>query len=516
MAFQQAYFLFPYVLSAIISLAVGLHAMRRRPQPGAAPFAYLALMEVIWTTGYILQMLSARLEDKLLWNNIQFVGAVIAPLAFVFFALDYTDSKLLRNKKWRLALWLSAAVLLSLIWTDSFHHLFRVQVRLGSGSPFLPLIFDDGLIFPLFSIYEYLLIIIGSFLLARNYISAPRVFRLQLGIILIGVLIPWITSVASWINLVPLRLHDITPLSFGISNLVVMWALFRYRLFDLVPIAYDALVEHMEDGVVVIDNSLRIVELNPAAETILSFPAGQAPGELFFERVPEFRLFLDDEGNLRLVKEELSLIVSGVERIYETSLTPLRDNRQMVNGFLIQMRDVTDRKNSEKKLQRLAITDPLTDVFNRRHFFSIGHRELDRSRRNRLPMSLILVDVDHFKEVNDSFGHLMGDFVLKSLVRLCLQNLRPYDLMARFGGEEFVILLPQTRKMEAERVAERLRAAIDAEKFVLGGGSTHVTISLGVTSIEDHPYPTFDKLIDRADQALYMAKQQGRNRVRSG
>lgn len=162
--------------------------------------------------------------------------------------------------------------------------------------------------------------------------------------------------------------------------------------------------------------------------------------------------------------------------------------------------------------ERLASTDPLTGAMNRRAFGSVLANEVDRSRRYAAPMSLLLLDVDHFKTVNDRRGHAAGDALLVHLATMLKRQLRGSDAAARWGGEEFVVVLPGTPVEGAGIAAERLRRAIEAEPFGDGrGGTMSVTLSIGVTSLSADD--TIESLVERADVAMYAAKERGRNRV---
>jgi diguanylate cyclase (GGDEF)-like protein len=173
-----------------------------------------------------------------------------------------------------------------------------------------------------------------------------------------------------------------------------------------------------------------------------------------------------------------------------------------------------------RDMQRMATEDPLTGIFNRRHFFARATAEVTRAIRGRQPLACIMLDIDHFKRVNDTHGHLVGDQTLRQTAGRCADLLRPYDLFARYGGEEFVILLPATEVCDALIVAERLRQAIEDTPVQAGALAVPITISLGVSSrgseiaLETEVAErVITELIDEADRALYFAKQHGRNRV---
>lgn len=166
--------------------------------------------------------------------------------------------------------------------------------------------------------------------------------------------------------------------------------------------------------------------------------------------------------------------------------------------------------------QRLAITDQLTGLFNRHHFHSVAPRELERARRYQRPIAFLLVDVDYFKSINDTYGHTTGDLVLRSVAERLRAGLRDADLLARYGGEEFVALLPETNLSGAERVAERLCGAMAADPVNVDGVPLRITVSIGVSAL-DGPAESdrLETMIRFADRALYTAKAEGRNRVSS-
>jgi diguanylate cyclase (GGDEF)-like protein len=165
------------------------------------------------------------------------------------------------------------------------------------------------------------------------------------------------------------------------------------------------------------------------------------------------------------------------------------------------------------EIERLATVDPLTELSNRRHFFARAEQELTRARCSLAPAAVILLDVDHFKRVNDTYGHQAGDVVLRGVAATCRASLRGTDLIGRYGGEEIAILLPGTNPSDAERVAERVRASIAGMQMVVGEHRIGVTVSMGVAlAAQAHEYAV-DALLARADEALYHAKQSGRNQV---
>jgi len=182
------------------------------------------------------------------------------------------------------------------------------------------------------------------------------------------------------------------------------------------------------------------------------------------------------------------------------------------NGMLIKydglIEDITERKQLENKFERLATIDELTQVFNRTKFQEVIKIELERSKRYNHPLSMLMFDIDHFKAINDTYGHSVGDYVLQTLAQIAKENLREIDYLVRWGGEEFIIIAPETDLGRAKALAERIRTAIENYRFDQAG---KITISFGVTEFKESD--TEDTFIRRADDAMYKAKEKGRNRV---
>jgi diguanylate cyclase (GGDEF)-like protein len=212
------------------------------------------------------------------------------------------------------------------------------------------------------------------------------------------------------------------------------------------------------------------------------------------------------------VLEELA-----VRARYETELEEHRDRLESLVSARTATLEMQALQLEQQKLelQRLANTDSLTGVLSRRHFLELVSMEIQRSRRQRQPLSVLMLDVDHFKHINDNYGHATGDRMLTVVADTCKGVLRDVDATGRLGGEEFALLLPQADAMSAWLVAERLRNAVEKTSIVLDGGETvSCTVSIGISELRDS-LDGPEALLARADAALYDAKRAGRNQVRS-
>ncbi len=199
-------------------------------------------------------------------------------------------------------------------------------------------------------------------------------------------------------------------------------------------------------------------------------------------------------------------------RYLDVQISPLYDPRQRLVGRLIVWRDITRLKRIQTQLEQLATIDMLTQVYNRRYFLELAEREFLRSVRYRHPLALVLIDLDYFKQINDRFGHPAGDKVLFECAQICRASIRESDIFARFGGEEFAVLMPETDAGDALMAAERIRSALATTLINLDGTQLTITASLGIAII-DNDDTTVAYLVNRADKALYRAKEAGRNQV---
>jgi diguanylate cyclase (GGDEF)-like protein len=240
--------------------------------------------------------------------------------------------------------------------------------------------------------------------------------------------------------------------------------------------------------------------LNPAAETL--FPELSAMGLSH----PLLHGAVEMISALRHRKQQGESIYETQlgEATYELHLSYVQD----VNLIRIYVMDITQRKRTEEEIHLLATTDSLTGIANRREFTAILTREVERAKRYGVPMSLAMYDLDHFKRVNDAFGHDVGDYVLQTVTNLVKANIRATDVVARWGGEEFMVLMPHSDIQAARSVAEKLRLAIADNRF---DKVNKLTVSFGVVVFE--PQDDLNSLLKRVDDALYQGKEQGRNRV---
>lgn len=299
------------------------------------------------------------------------------------------------------------------------------------------------------------------------------------------------------------------------------------------------IMQSLNLGIVVLDRDLRIVFWNRWLEEHSRMGSAEAIGLDITELFPDleqkgfrwkvknvFKLgtfaFFSQQVHGHLLPLPLTrYLTSSFDYMQQNAtLSPVRNAEGKVAFVCVTIEECTDAvlyreqlERAKHELETRSLTDPLTELPNRRYLMEELQREVAQHNRLNRPLSLAILDVDHFKTVNDTHGHLCGDRVLTQLGAVLREQLRAYDVIARYGGEEFCAVLPNTRMEEALLVMERLRTAVQSYPFAYDGKTLHLTVSLGIASNEILPEPDLDALLLRADEALYRAKLGGRNRT---
>jgi len=286
------------------------------------------------------------------------------------------------------------------------------------------------------------------------------------------------------------------------------------------------IVNNMAEGLLIIEADGRIQFTNPACDKYLGYQANELAGRDiadllnplvaqeyldYFERYAAAPETAHNHGTREVIIRHRN----GSSVCMDLTLTPMYLRQPLFIGLL---HDITHHKQSEDALQRAAMVDPLTKIANRRHFDSFLEKEWQRAMRSNQPLSLVVLDVDHFKLYNDTLGHAAGDACLQQVAQaIAAHALRPTDLAARYGGEEFVLLFAETDGNSAYLLAESIRAHIEALQLPHPRSTTSawLTVSIGVATIHPHQLDNTESLFVAADRAMYVAKEGGRNQVQA-
>ncbi|MBA4383189.1 MAG: hypothetical protein C0410_00485 [Anaerolinea sp.] len=517
------------IIGTIISIIVIMVGWPRRKLMGGFFFIAFCFSVTEWLITAFIESVVVNQASKILWSQILYIGFVQTIPYLMLFVLTYV-----RQRNLPLGMVVSVMIIpaltLVVAWTNSLHGWLWSGFSQGSIENNV-LIYHHGFWFWLHTSYLYLILVVGVIYLIRAIILATPPIRRQLIILFVGFMFPAISGTLYAIGWKPLEGLDITPTGLAFTGAFLAWALIKFQLLDLLPVARTTLVEQLQDGVIVLDMNGRIADINRATQKLLGWAPKEVIGKSIDQTFPDLPKVIFS--TTHPIRREIPLPDSpGI--VLEFQSSSLFNPRKNEVGKLLVLRDVTSRNRAEadlqntnqqlkeqltknkllhKKLEQMALHDSLTGLYNR-HIDEILQKEFSRAQREKKPISLAMIDIDHFKKINDKFGHQYGDLLLKSFSQYILSTIRKEDLAARFGGDEIMLVFPGMNQENAVKKAEEIRKNFSRLAVVANQQEVSTTITVGVAT-----YPqsgkTVDEVIRTADYALYAAKEEGRNRVKA-
>ena len=500
-----------FIITFIATLGMAgltFFAWHYRPVKRALSLSLLFFSMFLWM-GAILAGLIARTEAvSYFWSIIRMIGVFTAPVFWLMLGIQYSGNTKGLRPVHIMLISIIPLISLSLMCTNTLHHLFLSGIVYEQHGPFLVDVeWKLGPWFPVHIAYSYSLVLVGDFFFIRHAYRLVSKFLGQAVTLFLGATIPLIVNIIYVFHLIPGLIVNYDPLGFVFSGFLFSAGLFQYRFMDILPVARRFLVDNLHDGLIVIDTQDRIIDMNPSACRIFNLSEKVVIGKDVKRQVPELLL---ESHSLDTGCYEIAI----ADSIYELRSSPLIEKTDTI-GHLLIIRNVTQQKEMEAQLRQLAGTDPLTGILNRRRFFELAGAEITRAFRYRHKVAVLMIDCDYFKVINDNFGHQIGDRVLCDLADCCLETVRKTDILGRYGGEEFIIISPETTEQDAVWLAERLRRKIAAMEMDYSENSFRITVSIGVSTLDgadSESMTTLNKIVDQADKALYHAKAEGRNR----
>lgn len=534
----------PYVailcLTAIMSGCVALTAWTRREiAPATKPFTWLMVAIAIYATAAALSASTFSLRPKIIWATCEYFASNSVIALYLTFSLNFTGRvRWLRRVHRRVLIWLLPAANILLVTTNHWHNLVWKTFTAHPEKSHI-IVFQHGIGFYWIAVGFYIYVITGSLLVARGALQSSTLYRRQALTVISSAIPPLVAGTIYILGLLPPGIN-LLPMSFLLTGLIYFTCLFRDRLFDLVPIARNNILEQMSEGIVVIDEKGRVIDMNQAARQYAT-PQHRKHKDILGE-------FIDTAlsqwptlaQRCRTLEHQATTIIAKPEIPYylELRATHLQDPQQRATARVIMLRDITVEQQAQLKieeanaeltrqlsknqalrdqLEQQAIRDGLTQLYNRRYFEETISAEFAKARRSGSPLSIILLDIDHFKGINDTYGHLAGDCALRTFARILQQQVRKSDIACRYGGEEFVIALPNMPLEEACKRADSIRRIFKGTLLEFEGHCFNATVSIGVGTVPDvsgiHTLTQSDQLLQKIDQALYRAKKNGRDRI---
>jgi diguanylate cyclase (GGDEF)-like protein len=484
---------------------------RRREAPEATTFAMLVAGMAIYAFGYAGEVAQTSLGPAERWLDVEYLALPWTGVLWVTAACRHNG---LRS---RIPLLLVIPVLTFAGHYTNFWNLFYSSpMTMVERGPFHVLAIHRGPLAVLDNAFLLVSFLAGAWIYVAGLRHASSIARKQAVVVVLACLFPIAGYFIYLGGLSPWGL-DITPVTLGVTCCLIYYGIFHCGIFDLPPMARNLIFNSMRDAVLILDTRDRLLDFNPAAKALLPVLNKKLVG---VELIPLLGEWPSVAEALSEAADKMEVNMGGSDpQFFELRtwpLSPMSFNAAPKSvARAVIFADVTARVRLREELRRRAETDALTGIANRRRFHHALEIECARFTRGHAPLSLLMIDLDLFKAVNDKFGHPAGDVVLKSVAELLVWMLRKTDLPARYGGEEFAVLLPETPLEGARVIAERIRAAVCKEPVMVEGEKIAISVSVGAASHSNALEVKPEILLKKADAALYRAKQAGRNRVES-
>lgn len=497
------------LIFGLLTLSLAAYAWYHRATRGSKLIALFMVSISVYGLGYSMELSSLTLSEMIFWSKISYLGLFAFPTLFLIFVLQYANHEKWLAKRYIFLMFLVPSILLFAKLTDGIYHLVYARTWVDTGGMIPQLGFIRGPIYP-FAAYTFLPIVIGVLLLLQKQKNLTSLYREQINWIVLSVMIPVLVFFMYMLGIQPLpslKYLDYNAFTYPLWGIGVAVAMFRYRLFELAPIARDALVERLSEGVIVLDNELRIVDANPAAKRIfgwITMPIGQYV-EHAFEGWKDLKGTCISAGIGEAKRFDVMHNKRNIQATYDISMTPILDDIGKSIGKLIVIHDITERKKLEEKLRELSLVDELTGLSNRRGFFVLAQQFITMSNRMDMRAAVVFADVDYLKVINDTYGHAEGDQALIDLAYIFKSTFRASDIVARLSGDEFVILATESAASPIEDVLARFDKHL--EKFNQRRERKYqLSISFGISHYYPEKTRTLEELMQDADKSMYTAK----------
>lgn len=500
-------------LASVVSISVAPLAWKRRHASGSIALALLLVGTFIWSAASALEVAFPKMGQTLIFTKIEYFSIPYVPVLWFIVICNYLGRTRYLTKRNTAFFFVIPVITTILVWTNSYHHLIYTRVWLDRSFGVPSLAVDYGWGFYTFYTYTCLISLSAFALVLHAFFTSSSFYRKQLSILILSALIPFTTDIVYVLRVLPCHHLDATPIAFTITGILIVFGMARYHLWDITPVAHRMIVDGMRDGILVLDAHHRILEVNPSACRII----GKSPTELIGHPLEKVTYYW--EVLMEMLQEDGEEVVRQItlerpkHRDYEVRMTSLQ---QHVNGDserLIIIHDETERRRLEARMHEMAFFDMLTGLPNRALFLDRLERVLISAKRRESITAVIFLDLDRFKEINDTLGHSVGDELLKQVAGRLTTCIRESDTVARLGGDEFVIILTDILHIsDIDKTADRMIDAFSSP-FLLEENSYEIHGSMGI-SISPQDGDTVQDLMKYSDIAMYSAKRSGGNSYR--
>ncbi|MBN2047034.1 MAG: diguanylate cyclase [Anaerolineaceae bacterium] len=501
-----------YLLSILIQIWIIASVRPYKNRKAVRVLMLFSVLMIGWALCLALTLLPMRTQNAaVFWWKFAYTFSYFTPYTFLALLEAYSSQRRYVGKWLMLILHLLPMLIIIMLWTDPIHHLYFTShefIAVQSGWRFNPVLSP----LPLnYLMINNLMLLYAAFQFVRNFVQMPPPYR-RLAIttsVLMVLPIGYMIMIVSDSMQSP---YDFVPPMITISMAAFSLFITRHQIFELEPISRIMFFEEFSNGAIVLDPAGRILDINKAAVALIN--PGQSDtliGRNALDYFPDWRETIAHIASVphnpeRKHAEHVIPFVQG-DLHYDTQLKPYYNNEKQLSCVLVIFHDVSMYTNLLQKINDVAMKDPLTGIMNRRQFEILFEDHLKLARRYLRPCGLILLDLDNFKEVNDTFGHSVGDETLIQLTKMIQSRLRESDVFARIGGDEFLIFFPETNEQGMMQIITTLWDLVTGVQFTVDQHHVPLSCSIGVSLMEHNWSITPRELIDRADQAMYHAKQ---------
>ena len=520
------------ILSALIALflviIVGGYTIFRCSSDKKNSFLVGLIAILFILVGHFIEITAANADQAFTGIRVQYIGSSFVMPFFLFFVADYCDFKI--KFVFRAITMCISMMLIFVAWSTNITGLLYESFFYDIDNTRY-LMYEPGKLSLVVKLIPLVYAIFCLFMLVRRIKSTRGRYRTNLMIILASIFVPYTADLIYMIFAIFGAAKDtiyLVPQAFSVLALLNYIGIVKYDMFDAIPLAAAAAMDTISDAFLLLDDDLSCLSYNRTAVSLFpwlpSWPKGQPvftspgwPEELSVATFDELRQNREQridyshrvDYSLAVADDDLREFNANINPALPQALNTHNAKKAALWSVVIQ--DITESKNFVKRLEEAAYTDTLTGLYNRRHFGEIAAPFIERAHRLNTSYYVIICDLDLFKRVNDTYGHLAGDEVLRSTANILKTTMRSYDLLARWGGEEFIMLITDPDELSALSMANRLRQSIENAEFHYMEHTIKITISLGIAKNDSDC--DFTELTRRADEALYASKQNGRNLV---
>lgn len=502
-------FLSIYLFAGVLLLSfMFVYAFLRGRSGYAKALGALCLSIQVYLLGYLLEINVTPMEDMIFWNQIQYFGVPFFPAWWLVVSILYTDRGRMLKGFGAFAVFAVPVLTFVLRLTNDSHFLYYSRIQMNRIGDYTFLLLSKGPFYYLQMVYALIALILCTFFYFQRYRKSIGNERIQFRLFLAASILPYAALGLIMGDFGGTGI-DYTALILPPCILLILLALTRYNFLDIKALARERVFRDTDLGLLLLNRSYRVVDYNESSKGFFQW---------FGIQIREDSL----ESLLAPRPELMASIVGQTDQIVHVDTTngmrsvsirstPFRNNTETL-GYQVTFEDVTERELLNHRLVEMANTDGLSGLNNRRRFRELGEEAYQRSVRYREKLAVLMMDLDYFKAINDTYGHSAGDQVIKEFSGMMAREFRGTDITGRMGGEEFAVVMLYADRETARLKAEGLRSEVETFVFRHDGEQMHLTVSIGI-AVLNGDIDDFDMLLSQADQALYQAKDRGRNRI---